>query len=96
MRASERGQRRPAGPREFFEVRPVSDALAGFRPARRSALERVGLDAALGRIPAEAIVSPHALPGFTRATVDGFAVRAADTYGASEGLPSYLDLAGEA
>ena len=32
--------------------------------------------------------------GLPRSTVDGFAVRAADTYGASEGLPSYLDLAG--
>src|SRR4051812_31476373 len=56
----------------------------------------VALDDALGRVPAESITAPHALPGFARATVDGFAVRAADTYGASEGLPSYLDLAGEA
>ena len=40
--------------------------------------------------------APHALPGFARATVDGFAVRAADTYGVSEGQPGYLDLAGEA
>src|SRR3954465_441172 len=54
------------------------------------------LDAGLGRVPAESITAPHALPGFARATVDGFAVRAADTYGASEGLPSYLDLIGEA
>ncbi len=46
-------------------------------------------------MPAEALSAPHALPGFARATVDGFAVRAADTYGASEGLPSYLDVAGE-
>ena len=46
-------------------------------------------------MPAEPLSAPHALPGFARATVDGFAVRAADTYGASEGLPSYLDLAGE-
>ncbi|MGH3566045.1 MAG: 2Fe-2S iron-sulfur cluster-binding protein [Pseudonocardia sp.] len=37
---------------------------------------------------------PIQLPGFARSTVDGYAVRAADTYGASEGLPSYLDLAG--
>ena len=34
------------------------------------------------------------MPGFARSTVDGYAVRAADTYGASDGLPSYLDLAG--
>ena len=83
------------GQREFFTVRTVSEALTGFRPARRTAVESVGLDDALGRVPAEPLTAPHALPGFARATVDGFAVRAADTYGASEGLPSYLDVAGE-
>ncbi len=84
------------GQREFFTVKTVSEALAGFRPERRTPVEVVGLDDALGRVPAESLTAPHALPGFARATVDGFAVRAADTYGASEGLPSYLDLAGEA
>jgi molybdopterin molybdotransferase len=87
---SARGQRR-----EFFTVRTVSEALTGFRPARRTGVETVGLDEALGRIAAEPLSAPDALPGFARATVDGFAVRAADTYGASEGLPSYLDVAGE-
>jgi molybdopterin molybdotransferase len=82
--------------REFFTVKTVSEALTGFRPERRTPVELVSLDGALGRVPAEAVSAPHALPGFARATVDGFAVRAADTYGASEGLPSYLDLAGEA
>ena len=82
--------------REFFTVKTVSEALTGFRPARRTPVETVSLDEALGRVPAESIGAPHALPGFARATVDGFAVRAADTYGASEGLPGYLDLAGEA
>jgi molybdopterin molybdotransferase len=86
----------PRGTGEFFTVRTVSEALTGFRPARRTPVERIGLDDALGRVPAEALVAPHALPGFARATVDGYAVRAADTYGASEGLPSYLDLVGEA
>jgi molybdopterin molybdotransferase len=84
------------GQREFFTVKTVSEALTGFRPARRTPVETVPLDEALGRVPAESIAAPHALPGFARATVDGFAVRAADTYGASEGLPGYLDLAGEA
>jgi molybdopterin molybdotransferase len=82
--------------REFFTVKTVSEALTGFRPARRTPVEAISLDDALGRVPAEPVIAPHALPGFARATVDGFAVRAADTYGASEGLPSYLDLAGEA
>jgi molybdopterin molybdotransferase len=84
------------GQREFFTVKTVSEALSGFRPARRTAVETIPLDDALGRVPAESITAPLALPGFARATVDGFAVRAADTYGASEGLPSYLDLAGDA
>jgi molybdopterin molybdotransferase len=45
-------------------------------------------------VPAADVPAPGALPGFARSTVDGYGVRAADTYGASEGLPSYLDLAG--
>ncbi len=66
----------------------------GFRPARRTALESVALHDALGRVPAAGVVAEHPLPGFARATVDGFAVDAADTYGASEGLPSPLDVTG--
>jgi molybdopterin molybdotransferase len=80
--------------REFFTTRTVAEALAGFRPAHRTAVEDVPLSAALHRVPAADIRSPHALPGFAKSTVDGFAVRAADTYGASDGLPSYLDLLG--
>jgi molybdopterin molybdotransferase len=84
------------GQREFFAVRTLDEALTGFRPSRRTGTEGIGLEEALGRVPVEPIAAPGALPGFARATVDGFAVRAADTYGSSEGLPSYLELAGEA
>ncbi|WP_019878058.1 gephyrin-like molybdotransferase Glp [Sporichthya polymorpha] len=80
--------------REFFTARTVAEALAGFRPERRTAVEPVPLDGALGRVPAADVRADSPLPGFARSTVDGYAVRAADTYGASEGLPSYLDLAG--
>jgi len=38
--------------------------------------------------------APHELPGFIRSTVDGYAVRAADTYGVSDGLPGYLTVTG--
>jgi molybdopterin molybdotransferase len=82
--------------REFFAVRTVGEALAGFRPERRTGSERITLEESLGRVPAEALHAREALPGFARATVDGFAVRAADTYGVSDGQPGYLDLAGEA
>src|ERR687885_2677286 len=83
-----------AAHREFFAVRTVAETLAGFRPGRRTAVETVALEAAHGRVPAEPLHAPADLPGFARSTVDGYAVRAADTYGASEGLPSYLDVAG--
>ena len=80
--------------REFFDVVTVSEALAGFRPSRRTEIESVPLEEALGRVVASDVLATDALPGFPRATVDGFAVRAADTYGASEGLPTYFTLAG--
>jgi molybdopterin molybdotransferase len=80
--------------REFFTAVSVSQALAGFRPLRRTPIETVRRDAALARVPAVPVVSPEDLPGFARSTVDGYAVRAADTYGASDGQPTYLDIAG--
>src|SRR5690349_20695223 len=80
--------------REFFTTRTVAEALAGFRPARRTGAENVPLAEALHRIPAAPVTAPDPLPGFARSTVDGYAVRAADTYGVSEGLPGDLDVAG--
>ena len=86
----------PATHREFFAVRTVAETLAGFRPARRTPVETVAARRdAHGRVPGGAGRARRTTcPGFARSTVDGFAVRAADTYGASEGLPSYLDVTG--
>jgi molybdopterin molybdotransferase len=83
-----------AASREFFTTRTVAEALAGFRPARRTGTETVPLHLALRRVPGGPVIAPHPLPGFPRSTVDGYAVRAADTYGVSEGLPGYLTVAG--
>ena len=80
--------------REFFAIRTAAEALAGFRPARRTPAETVPLAGALHRIPAAPVTAAHPLPGFARSTVNGYAVRAADTHGASEGLPTHLDVAG--
>lgn len=80
--------------REFFTTQTVAEALAGFRPRRRPCVETVPREDALGRVPARPVVSTSALPGFARSTVDGYAVRASDTHGASDSLPTYLDLTG--
>ena len=80
--------------REFFATRTVAEALAGFRPGRRTPAELVPVAGALHRVPVLPVTAPHALPGFARSTVDGYAVRAADTYGVSDGLPGYLQVTG--
>jgi len=49
----------------------------------------------LGRILAKDVVCTENVPGFTRSTVDGYAVVASDTFGASEAMPALLRLAGE-
>ena len=55
----------------------------------------VDASSSLGRVCAEDVRAPHPLPEFPRSTVDGFAVRARDTFGASDSLPAYLSLIGE-
>ncbi len=57
--------------------------------------EQVNLLHSNGRILAESIVSSENLPGFNRSTMDGYAVKARDTYGASDSLPAYLNVIGE-
>ena len=59
------------------------------------AMEWVPLDAAHGRTLDEDIVSPIDVPGFDRSNVDGYAVRAADTYGAEEDRPRTLRINAE-
>jgi len=49
----------------------------------------------LGRIVAVDIYAQHPLPEFPRSSMDGYAVRARDTFGASDALPAYLALVGE-
>ena len=53
-------------------------------------VETVGLPDALDKVVAEDILSPEDLPAYARSTVDGFAVRASDTYGCSEALPAMV------
>ncbi len=57
--------------------------------------ESCALAAALGRVLAADVRARLDVPGFSRANVDGFALRAADTYGAAEETPASLTLNGE-
>ncbi|MDP9105807.1 MAG: molybdopterin molybdenumtransferase MoeA, partial [Candidatus Eremiobacteraeota bacterium] len=79
---------------ELFTVLPPGEAFAalGRRCSRIGRTETVALDAALGRVLAEDVAAGETLPSFARSTMDGYAVRAADTHGASEQSPAYLRL----
>ena len=72
----------------------ASIVQSSFAPLA-TGVERVALDCALGRAIAANVVADQGIPPFDRSMVDGFAVRAHDTFGCSEGLPALLELAGE-
>ena len=57
--------------------------------------EDCSLSSALGRILAHDVVAPFDQPAFDRSTMDGFAVRSGDTFGAAESRPALLSVAGD-
>jgi molybdopterin molybdotransferase len=84
---------------EFLEVVDPTEALRRLlgvlEPEIEIPSEPISTADALGRVLAASVTAPHPLPPFPRTTVDGFAVLAADTFGASATLPAYLRLVGE-
>lgn len=82
---------------ELFNVLTVQQArsaLAAHLPAWQSE-ETVPILQGLNRVLARDITAQEDVPGFDRSTMDGYALRARDTFGASESLPSYVDVTGE-
>ena len=83
---------------ELFNVLPPAEALALLREnveVRVLGVETVATEAALGRYLARDVFAGGDLPSFPRSSMDGFSVRARDTFGASEGLPAYMRVAGD-
>jgi molybdopterin molybdotransferase len=82
-------------PLEFFRLQTRQEVLAHYDRFPPVGEEEVDLAAAGGRVLASPISAPEAVPGFLRATMDGYAVRARDTFGAGAGAPQYLEIQGE-
>ena len=79
---------------EFFDVKDLASVLSlksEFSPVET---EAVDLSHALDRALSEDLTAPSNIPGFERATMDGFAVQAASTFGATESNPAYLEVLG--
>lgn len=85
-------------PEGFLKLIDVEEALALLLealPGEPRSRETVPAGGAVGRVCARDVLADEDLPGFDRSSMDGYAVNASDTFGASEGLPAYLELRGE-
>lgn len=80
---------------DFFKLTNPAEFIALFKHFTPLATERIALDRARDRVLAEALLSPQDLPPFTRSSMDGYAVRAADTFGCSESENAFLHVIGE-
>ena len=76
---------------KFTDLKTVIGWTSLFHPVEK---EAIGLTSALGRILGTDIQSEINLPDFPRAIMDGYAVCATSTFGASEGNPAYLNIVG--
>lgn len=79
----------------FLILKSVEQVLNMLKEAMPLAAEKVTLDNALGRYLAEPFIVPENLPGFDRSTVDGYAVRARDLFGATEASPALVKCIGK-
>jgi molybdopterin molybdotransferase len=80
---------------QFFEVKTREEVWGGYRHFGRLGVEEVPLGQAGNLVLAAPVVAAEDLPGFVRTTVDGYAVRARDTFGASESQPALLTVVGD-
>jgi molybdopterin molybdotransferase len=80
--------------KEFFNVIELDQVFEYIRQFAPVGTEAVTIADSVGRIIAQDIVADMDLPDFRRATMDGFAVQGASTFGASDGNPAYLAVVG--
>ena len=79
----------------FFKVTELTAVLALADALQPVGTQPCPLDQSLGRVLAEPIVVDADVPPFARATMDGYAVAAAGTFGATEANPAYLNVIGK-
>jgi molybdopterin molybdotransferase len=79
----------------FFKVKTSEEVFAIIEQFGPLGDETVPLEKAFSRILSRDIISPEDVPGFHRSSMDGYAVRAKDTFGATESLPAMLEVKGE-
>jgi len=80
---------------ELLPVEKALKLLLNYAPFKRTVEVNLPIDKSYKMVLSKDIISPEDLPSFSRSTVDGFAVNSSDTFGATESLPSYLNIIAE-
>jgi molybdopterin molybdotransferase len=83
------------GREELITVEKALQMLFQYSPFKRPAEISIPIENSYGMVLSKDVLAPEDLPAFSRSTMDGFAVRSSDTFGATEGLPAYLRLLAE-
>ena len=81
--------------RKLVSLEEAKKALNRSFSPKPVGTEQISLSGALNRTLAIDVISSYDIPPFDRSTVDGYAVKAADTFGADEDKPVLLKLCGE-
>jgi molybdopterin molybdotransferase len=79
----------------FFKVKTTEEAMEAVNSFSPIGEEPVHIEDALGFTLSRDITSPEDLPGFHRSSMDGYALKAKDTFGATESMPALLEISGE-
>ncbi|AFZ74329.1 molybdopterin biosynthesis protein [Natronobacterium gregoryi] len=79
--------------RDLASPEEAREAIASL--SLEGGVERVSLEDARGRVLAARLDAELDVPGFDRASLDGYALRARDTFGADEADPARLEIVGE-
>lgn len=80
---------------ELVSVDKAIELIFSHTPSKKLEEINLSIDEAYGYVVSKDIVSPEDLPDFNRSTVDGYAINSADTFGASETSPAYINLTDE-
>ena len=79
----------------FFELKKPDEVFEIIDRLEPLEEETVPLEESLGRVLSRDLLAPEDLPGFHRSTMDGYAVQARGTFGATESLPALFEVVGE-
>ena len=84
----------------YLSMKPLQEAkelfFSRFGPDKRTDIETISIEDALGRIIVEPVFAKRSCPSFHAAAMDGIAVRAEETYGTTEKYPKTLNVGRDA